>query len=58
MFKNELKEKHDTFKTRISKKNDYPENFIERCCNFFLNRIHIFKGKLPTIEKKTPAIIL
>ena len=39
-------------------KNDYLENFIERCCNYFLNRIHIFKGKLPTIEKKTPAIIL
>ena len=29
-----------------------PENFIDRCFKLFLNRIHILKEKVPTVEKK------
>ena len=43
----------DTFKTDISK-NGYPGNFFE----LFLNRIHILKEKVPTVEKKPLRLVL
>ena len=42
----------------IFKKNDYPENFIDRCFKLFLDRIHIFKEKVPTVEKKPLRLVL
>ena len=36
----------------IFQKNGYPENFIDRCFKLFLNRIHILKERVPTVEKK------
>ena len=36
----------------IFQKNGCPENFIDRCFKLFLNRIHILKEKVPTVEKK------
>ena len=36
----------------IFQKNGYPEKFIDRCFKLFLNRIHILKKKVPTVEKK------
>ena len=36
----------------IFQKNGYPENFIDRCFKSFLNKIHILKEKVPTVEKK------
>ena len=37
---------------KILQKNCYPENFSDRYLKFFLNRIHIFKEKVSTIERK------
>ena len=42
----------------IFQKNDYPENFIDRCFNLFLNRIHILKEKVPTVEKKPLLLVI
>ena len=39
-------------------KNGYPENFIDRCFKLFLNRIHILKEKVPTVEKKPLRLVL
>ena len=36
----------------IFQKNGYPGNFINRCFKLFLNRNHILKEKIPTVEKK------
>ena len=33
-------------------------NFIDRCFMFFLNKIHILKGKVPTVEKKPLRLVL
>ena len=38
--------------SEIFQKNGYPENFIDRCFKLFLNRTHILKEKVPTVEKK------
>ena len=35
----------------IFQKNSYPDNFIDRCFKLFLNRIHILKEQVPTVEK-------
>ena len=42
----------------IFQKNGYPENFIDRCFKLFLNRIHILKEKVPTVEKKPLQLVL
>ena len=42
----------------IFQKNGYPENFIERCFKLFLNRFHILKEKVPTVEKKHLRLVL
>ena len=47
----------DTFKKDISQ-NIYPGNFIYRCFKLFLNRNHVLKEKVPTVEKKPLRLIL
>ena len=42
----------------IFQKNGYPENFIDRCFKLFLNLIHIFKQKVPTVAKKPLRLVL
>ena len=42
----------------ISQKNGYPENLIDRCFTLLLNRIHILKDKVPTVEKKPLQLAL
>ena len=42
----------------IFKKNGYPENFIDRCFKLLLDRIHILKEKVPTVEKKPLRLVL
>ena len=42
----------------IFQKNGYPENFIYRCFKLFLNRIHILKEKVLTVEKKPLRLVL
>ena len=53
MFHQEL-----TLLTEIFQKNGYPDNFIGRCFKLFLNRIHILKEKVPTVEKKPLRLVL
>ena len=40
-----------TFLKVIFRKNDYPENFIDKCFKKFLNNIHLVKENVPTREK-------
>ena len=42
----------------IFQKNGCPENFIDRYFKLSLNRIHILKEKVPTIEKKPLQLVL
>ena len=42
----------------IFQKNGYPENVIDTCFKLFLNRIHILKEKIPTVEKKPLRLVL
>ena len=42
----------------IFQKNGHTENFIDRCFKLFLNRIHILKDKVPTVEKKPLRLVL
>ena len=42
----------------IFQRNGYPENFIDRCFKLFLNRIHILKDNVPTVEKKPLRLVL
>ena len=42
----------------ILQKNGYPENLIDRCFKLLLNRIHILKEKVPTVEKKALRLVL
>ena len=44
--------------TEIFQKNGYPDNFIGRSFKLFLNRIHILKEKVPTVEKKPLRLVL
>ena len=41
-----------TFLKKIFRKNDYPENFIDKCFKKFLDNIHLVKEKVPTVERK------
>ena len=47
-----------TLLREIFQGNGYPENFIDRCFKLFLNRIHILKEKVPTVEKKPLRLVL
>ena len=42
----------------IFQKISYPENFIDRCFNLSLNRIHILQEKVSTVEKKPMQLVL
>ena len=42
----------------VFQKNGYPENFRGRCFKLFLNRIHILKEKVTTVEKKPLRLAL
>ena len=42
----------------IFQKNGYLEKFIDRCFKLFLDRIHILKEKVPTVEKKPLRLVL
>ena len=42
----------------IFQKNGYLENFIDRFFKLFLNRIHILKEKVLTVEKKPLRLVL
>ena len=53
-----ISEKQLILSREIFQKNGYPENFIDRCFKLFLNRIHILKGKVPTVEKKPLWLVL
>ena len=41
-----------TFLKRIFRKNDYPENFIDKCYKMSVDNIHLVKEKVPTVERK------
>ena len=43
---------------KIFWKSGFPEKFIDRCFKLFLNRIHILKEKIPTVEKNTLRLVL
>ena len=47
-----------TLLREIFRKNGYPENFIDRCFKLLLNRIHILKEKVPTVENKPLRLVL
>ena len=47
-----------TLSREIFQENGYPENFIDKCFQLFLNRIHILKEKIPTVEKKPLWLVL
>ena len=42
----------------VFQKNGFPENFNGRCFKFFLNRIHMLKEKVPTVQKKPLQFVL
>ena len=42
----------------IFQRNGYPEKCIDRYFRLFLNRIHILKEKVPTVEKKPLQLVL
>ena len=44
--------------TGILQKNEFTENFIDRCFKLSLNRIHILKEKVSTVEKKLLRLVL
>ena len=35
----------------IFQKNGYPENFIDKCFEKFLSKVHLVKENVPTVEK-------
>ena len=43
---------------KIFQKNGYPENFTNRCFKLLLNRIHILKENVLTVEKKPLRLVL
>ena len=47
-----------TLSKEIFQKNDCPENFIDKCFKLFLNKIHILKEKVATVEKKHLQLVL
>ena len=46
-----------TFLREIFCKNGYPENFIDKCFENFLNYIHLIKESVPTVEKKRLLLV-
>ena len=41
-----------TLLSKIFQENGYPENFIDRCFEMFLNRTHILKEKVSRVVPK------
>ena len=39
-------------------KNGYPENFIDKCFKKFLNKIHLVKEYVPSVEEKRLLLVL
>ena len=39
-------------------KNDYPENFIDKCFKKFPDNIRFVKDKVPTVERKRLLLVL
>ena len=42
---------HSNFLKRVFRKNDYPENFIDKCFKKFLDNIHHAEENVTTVEK-------
>ena len=42
----------------IFRKNDYPENFIDKCFKKFLDNIHLVKEKVPAVERKCLLLVM
>ena len=47
-----------TFLKRISHKNSYPENLIDKCFKTFLDDIYHLKEKAPTVERNRLLLVL
>ena len=47
-----------TFLKEIFQKNDFPENFVEKYLNNFLNNINLVKEMLETVTKKRSLLVL
>ena len=43
---------------KMTQKNGYPENFIDRCFKLFLNRTHILREKKKRKEEQTLRLVL
>ena len=43
---------------KVTLKNGYPENFIDKCFEKFLNNVHLVKENVPTVEKKRLLLVL
>ena len=43
---------------RVFRKNDYPENFIDKCFRKFLDNIHLVKENLLIVEEKRLLLVL
>ena len=43
---------------KIFRKNGYPESFIDKCFQKFLDNIHPVKEKIPTVERKRLLLVL
>ena len=57
-IKTEQNSKYYSWMSMLFQKNSYPENFTDRCFKLFLNRIHILKEKVPTVQKKPLRLVL
>ena len=42
----------------ILQRNGYPTSFIDKCFKTFLDRLHIIKSTLATVEKKPLPLVL
>ena len=42
----------------IFQRNCYPKSFIDKCFKKFLDRLHIIKSTLATVEKKPLRLVL
>ena len=47
-----------TFLKGIFRKNDYPENFIDKCFKKILNNVNLVKENVPTVKKKRLLLVL
>ena len=47
-----------TLLKKLFRKNGYPENFIDKCFEKFLDNIHLVKEKVPKVERKRLLLVL